>query len=553
MSQLFGFSLERAKKVPKGPSFVQKDSLDGSQPIVGGGYYGYSVDFDGTVRNDYELITRYREMVLQPECDSAVDDVVNETICGNFDDVPIAVELSNLKQSEKIKKLIREEFDEILRLLDFDNRSYEIFRRWYVDGRLFYHKVIDPKNPRGGMIELRYIDPRKIRKVTEYEEKKPGELRGVDLNTQLTQKSASYFLYNPKGLKNSTNQGMRIAPDSVTYCHSGIQDLNKNMVLSHLHKAIKAVNQLRMIEDSLVIYRLSRAPERRIFYIDVGNLPKVKAEQYLRDVMMRYRNKLVYNADTGEIRDDKKYMSMLEDFWLPRREGGRGTEISTLPGGQNLGEITDIEYFKKKLYRSLNVPTSRMDGEGGFNLGRSSEILRDEVKFSKFVGRLRKRFSRMFNDMLRTQLLLTNVITPEDWEVMSEHIQYDFLYDNHFTELKETELMNERLASLATVEPYIGKYYSNDWVRRNVLRQTDEEIREEDEKIEQEIADGTIPDPAEMMLDPEGTGGLRPMPMDDLGASAAGGEPDAALRSMNVDSKATTMDANIVKPKGGEI
>ena len=308
-----------------------------------------------------------------------------------------------------------------------------------------------------------------------------------------------------------------------------------------------------MIEDSLVIYRLSRAPERRIFYIDVGNLPKVKAEQYLRDVMMRYRNKLVYNADTGEIRDDKKYMSMLEDFWLPRREGGRGTEISTLPGGQNLGEITDIEYFKKKLYRSLNVPTSRMDGEGGFNLGRSSEILRDEVKFSKFVGRLRKRFSRMFNDMLRTQLLLTNVITPEDWEVMSEHIQYDFLYDNHFTELKETELLNERLASLATVEPYIGKYYSNDWVRRNVLRQTDEEIREEDEKIEDEIADGTIPDPAEMMLDPEGTGGLRPMPMDDLGDSAAGGEPDAALRSMDVDAKATTMDANIVKPKGGEI
>jgi hypothetical protein len=308
-----------------------------------------------------------------------------------------------------------------------------------------------------------------------------------------------------------------------------------------------------MIEDSLVIYRLSRAPERRIFYIDVGNLPKVKAEQYLRDVMMRYRNKLVYNADTGEIRDDKKYMSMLEDFWLPRREGGRGTEISTLPGGQNLGEITDIEYFKKKLYRSLNVPTSRMDGEGGFNLGRSSEILRDEVKFSKFVGRLRKRFSRMFNDMLRTQLLLTNVITPEDWEIMSEHIQYDFLYDNHFTELKETELLNERLASLATVEPYIGKYYSNDWVRRNVLRQTDEEIREEDEKIEEEIADGTIPDPAEMMLDPEGTGGLRPMPMDDLGDSAAGGEPDAALRSMDVDAKSTTMDANIVKPKGGEI
>ena len=350
-NQLFGFSLERAKKVPKGPSFVQKDNMDGSQPIVGGGYYGYSVDFDGTIRNDYELITRYREMVLQPECDSAVDDIVNETICGNFDDVPIEVELSNLKQSDKIKKLIREEFDEILRLLDFENRSYEIFRRWYVDGRLFYHKVIDPKNPRGGLAELRYIDPRKIRKVTEYEQKRPEQMRGEDLNAQLTRKSAEYFLYNPKGLKNSTNQGMKIAPDSITYCHSGIQDLNKNMTLSHLHKAIKAVNQLRMIEDSLVIYRLSRAPERRIFYIDVGNLPKNKAEQYLREVMGRYRNKLVYDANTGEIKDDKKFMSMLEDFWLPRREGGRGTEISTLPGGQNLGELEDVKYFQKKLYK----------------------------------------------------------------------------------------------------------------------------------------------------------------------------------------------------------
>ena len=332
MSQLFGFSLQRAKKVPKGPSFVQKDSMDGLQPIVGGGYYGYSVDFDGTIRNEYELITRYREMVLQPECDSAVDDVVNETICGNFDDVPVELELSNLKVSDKIKKLMRDEFDEILRLLDFDNRSYEIFRRWYVDGRLFYHKVIDPANPGEGLSELRYIDPRKIRKVTEYEAKKPQQLQGqVDLNQQLTTSSASYYLYNPKGLKNAGNQGMKIAPDSITYCHSGIQDLNKNMVLSHLHKAIKAVNQLRMIEDSLVIYRLSRAPERRIFYIDVGNLPKNKAEQYLREVMGRYRNKLVYDANTGEIKDDKKFMSMLEDFWLPRREGGRGTEITTLP------------------------------------------------------------------------------------------------------------------------------------------------------------------------------------------------------------------------------
>ena len=512
MSQLFGFSLERAKKVPKGPSFVQKDSLDGSQPIVGGGYYGYSVDFDGTIRNEYELITRYREMVLQPECDSAVDDVVNETICGNFDDVPVAVELSNLKQSEKIKKLIREEFDEILRLLDFENRSYEIFRRWYVDGRLFYHKVIDPKNPRGGMVELRYIDPRKIRKVTEYEEKKPGELRGADLNTQLTQKSANYFLYNPKGLKNSTNQGMKIAPDSVTYCHSGIQDLNKNMVLSHLHKAIKAVNQLRMIEDSLVIYRLSRAPERRIFYIDVGNLPKNKAEQYLREVMGRYRNKLVYDANTGEIKDDKKFMSMLEDFWLPRREGGRGTEITTLPGGQNLGELEDVKYFQKKLYKSLNVPNSRLETETTFNIGRAAEITRDEVKFQKFVARLRKRFSELFVDLLKTQLVLKGIISIEEWEEMKEHIQFDYIADNYFTELKEIEIRNERINEVNAMDPYVGKYFSLDYIRRQVLKQTDVEIKEIDKQIEKEMADGLISDPAmemEMMQggDPAAGGG----------------------------------------------
>ena len=537
--QLFGFSLERAKKLPKGPSFVQKDSMDGSQPIVGGGYYGYSVDFDGTLRNEYELITRYREMVLQPECDSAVDDIVNETICGNFDDVPVEVELSNLKSSEKIKKLIREEFQEILRLLDFENRSYEIFRRWYVDGRLFYHKVIDPANPRGGLTELRYIDPRKIRKVTEYQQKRPEELRGVDLNTQLTRKSAEYFLYNPKGLKNSTNQGMKIAPDSVTYCHSGIQDLNKNMTLSHLHKAIKAVNQLRMIEDSLVIYRLSRAPERRIFYIDVGNLPKNKAEQYLREVMSRYRNKLVYDANTGEIKDDKKFMSMLEDFWLPRREGGRGTEISTLPGGQNLGEITDIEYFKKKLFKSLNVPISRIEGDGGFNLGRSSEILRDELKFSKFVGRLRKRFSNLFLDMLRTQCLLKNICTPEDWEVMSENIQFDFLYDNHFAELKDAELMRERFSLAAEVEPYIGKYYSQDWVRRKVLRQTDLDILEQDKLIEKEINDGTIQDPKELEMAVDGVG-VPPNGGGDLGAVPK--EPD-------LESQGSATEA----PEGGEI
>jgi len=513
--QLFGFSLQRAKKVPKGPSFVQKDSLDGSQPVVGGGYYGYSIDMDGTVRNEHELITRYREMVLQPECDSAVDDVVNETICGNFDDVPVELELSNLKVSEKIKKLMREEFQEILRLLDFDNRSYEIFRRWYVDGRLYYHKVIDPNKPRNGLIELRYIDPRKIRKVTEYDQKKPGELRAQDLNSQLTQKSADYFLYNPKGLRNSTNQGLKIAPDSITYCHSGIQDLNKNMVLSHLHKAIKAVNQLRMIEDSLVIYRLSRAPERRIFYIDVGNLPKNKAEQYLREVMGRYRNKLVYDANTGEIKDDKKFMSMLEDFWLPRREGGRGTEITTLPGGQNLGELEDVKYFQKKLYKSLNVPNSRLETETTFNIGRAAEITRDEVKFQKFVARLRKRFGELFTDLLKTQLILKGIISIEDWEEYKEHIQFDYIADNYFTELKEIEIRNERMNEVNQMDPYVGKYFSIEHIRRQILKQTDVEMQEIDKQIEAETEAGLIMSPedqmaAEMGMMPGEEGGVPP-------------------------------------------
>ena len=499
MSQLFGFSLDRKTQAPKGPSFVQKDNLDGSQPVAGGGHYGYSIDFDGQVRNEFQLISRYREMVLQPECDAAVDDIVNETICGNFDDVPVELELSNLKVGEKIKKIMREEFQEILRLLDFENRSYEIFRRWYVDGRLFYHKVIDPKKPREGLIELRYIDPRKIRKVSEHEKKKQDLRPGLGINEMLTQRSASYYLYDPKGLKNQTpTQGLKIAPDSICYVHSGIMDLNKNMTLSHLHKAIKAVNQLRMIEDSLVIYRLSRAPERRIFYIDVGNLPKNKAEQYLREVMGRYRNKLVYDANTGEIKDDKKFLSMLEDFWLPRREGGRGTEITTLPGGQNLGELEDVKYFQKKLYKSLNVPNSRLETETTFNIGRAAEITRDEVKFQKFVARLRKRFSEMFIDLLKTQLVLKGIVTLEDWDTMKEHIQFDYVADNYFTELKEIEIRNERMNQVATMDPFVGKYFSVDYIRRQVLKQTDVEIKEIDKQIEEETEAGIIQSPEEL-------------------------------------------------------
>ena len=540
MSRLFGFSIEDSD--PKSPSVVSPvppNNEDGVDHYLSTGFFGSYVDIEGVYRTEFDLLRRYREMSLHPEVDSAIEDIVNEAIVSDSDDSPVKIELSNLNASDGIKKKIREEFKTILDLLDFDKKCHEIYRNWYIDGRLYYHKVIDLKKPQEGIQELRYIDAMKMRYVrkTKKDNKNPGIL--VRKNTEdpmdyVFPEVEEYFMYTPKlqypnqaagGMNDA--KGVKIAKDSISYCTSGLVDRNKGSTLSYLHKAIKSLNQLRMIEDSLVIYRLSRAPERRIFYIDVGNLPKQKAEQYLRDVMSRYRNKLVYDAGTGEIRDDKKFMSMLEDFWLPRREGGRGTEISTLPGGQNLGEITDIDYFKKKLYQSLNVPPSRMDGDSGFNLGRSSEILRDELKFTKFVGRLRKRFSNMFSDMLKTQLILKNIVTPEDWELMSEHIQYDFLYDNHFSELKETELMTERLNMVATAEPYVGKYFSQDYLRRKILRQTDEEIVEQDKLIDKEIKAGVIPDPATidpatgMPFAPEGGGDLgQPVMEPDMEADA---------------------------------
>ena len=518
MSQLFGYSLERAKKgQATGPSFVRKESDDAATPIAGGGFFGTSIDLDGSYKDEQDLIRRYREMSIHPECDRAIDDVVNEAIAGEIDDTPVDVELSNLKVGSNIKKKIREEFFNVLRLLDFDKKAYDIFRRWYIDGKVYYHKVIDTSNPRRGITELRYVDPRKIRKVIELENKKDKQF--VDpktMESQLAPRSAEYYIYNPKGLRGLETSGVKIAPDAIAFCHSGLKDMNKNVIMSHLHKAIKALNQLRMIEDSLVIYRLSRAPERRIFYIDVGNLPKQKAEQYLREVMSRYRNKLVYNADTGEIRDDRKFMSMLEDFWLPRREGGRGTEITTLPGGQNLGELEDVKYFQKKLYRALNVPESRLESESTFNLGRAAEITRDEVKFQKFVTRLRKKFSELFHDLLKTQLVLKGIITLEEWDDMSEHIQYDFIADNYFSELKEKEILNERLALLQQMDPYAGKYFSLEYLRRQILRHTDSEMNEIDKQIEKEIADGKLADPA--TIDPA-TG----MPMED--PAAMGEEP----------------------------
>jgi hypothetical protein len=554
MSRLFGFSIEENEPLsPSTVSPIPPNNEDGTDHYLSSGFFGSYVDIEGIYRTEFDLIKRYREMALHPECDSAIEDIVNEAIVSDSNDSPVQIDLDNLNASDGIKKRIREEFKYILELLDFDKKSHEIYRNWYIDGRLFYHKVIDLKNPHKGIQELRYIDALKMRYVRQNKNKNNN-----NVNTFAAMRSDNpmdyefpqieeYFIYNPKTAYPTTNptssgsdNGIKMSRDSVTYCTSGLVDRNKGSTLSYLHKAIKALNQLRMIEDSLVIYRLSRAPERRIFYIDVGNLPKVKAEQYLRDVMMRYRNKLVYDANTGEIRDDKKYMSMLEDFWLPRREGGRGTEISTLPGGQNLGEITDIKYFQEKLYRSLNVPTSRIGGDGGFNLGRSSEILRDELKFSKFVGRLRKRFSNMFNDMLKTQLILKNIITPDDWEIMNEHIQYDFLYDNHFSELKEAELLNERLSLAATAEPYVGRYFSQDFLRRRVLRQTDQEIVEQDELIKKEIENGIIPDP-NAPIEPEI--GKEPTSNMDLGQPVL--EPD--LQREVKSTEAPTL------PKGGEI
>jgi len=504
---LFGFSIDDGYKKPKKQvSPVPPNNEDGVDYYISSGFYGQYVDIEGVYKTEYDLVKRYREMSLHPEADKAIEDVVNEAIVSDLNDSPVEIDLSNLNVPEQIKGIIRDEFQYIKELMDFDKKAHEIFRNWYVDGRIYYHKVIDLDNPQNGIQDLRYIDSLKIKFVREIKKQDNKQLAianitGTDNLEKINFPDVEeYFVYTPKSQGFSTGasgygKGVKLAKDAVTYVTSGLVDRNKMTVLSYLHKAIKSLNQLRMIEDSLVIYRLSRAPERRIFYIDVGNLPKIKAEQYLRDVMSRYRNKLVYDASTGEIRDDKKFTSMMEDFWLPRREGGRGTEITTLPGGQNLGELADIEYFQKKLYRSLGIPESRIAADGGFNLGRSSEILRDEIMFSRFVGRLRKRFSNIFHDLLKTQLILKNIITPQDWEYMSDHIQYDYIYDNHFAELKETELMNERLSILQQIEPYVGKYYSNEYVRRKILRQTEEDMISIDFQIANELNTGIIQPP----------------------------------------------------------
>ena len=485
--EIFGFEIKKKEVEPI--SFAPKLDDDGAMVVTEGGVYGTYVDLDGSIRTEAELVNKYREMSLHPEVEMAIDDIVNEVITQEPEVKAVELNLDDLKQPDRIKNIIIDEFNNVLELLEFNSLSYEVFKRWYVDGRLYYHAIIDEKDPSKGIIELRNIDPRKIRKVREIRRKKTISAVPV------SQTAAEYYIFNDKGFaKTSGNStipsnnlgGLKISKDSIIHCTSGLTSVNGDLVQSYLHKAIKPLNQLRSMEDSLIIYRISRAPERRIFYIDVGNLPKMKAEQYLRDIMTRFKNKIVYDASTGEIRDDRKFMSMLEDFWLPRREGGKGTEITTLPGGQNLGQMDDVFFFQKKLLNSLNVPISRLDPDAGFNIGRSSEITRSEVKFAKFINRLRNKFSILFLKTLERQLILKGVITPEDWDEFKEVIRFVFAKDNFYAELKETEILRNRIAALSDVDQYADKYYSHEWIRKTILQQSDEDIKQIDEQIREE-------------------------------------------------------------------
>jgi len=497
---LFGFQISRQQDdldtQEVQPSFAPPSNDDGALTISSAAYYGTYVDLDSTAKNEVELISRYREMAMQPEIESAIEDIVNEAIVQNDDGENIKLVTDKLKVSDKIKKAIESEFNIILRLLNYNNMASDVFRRYYIDGRLFYHVIIDRENPQQGIKELRYIDPRKIRKIREVRKNKDPRT-GVEMVTVVNE----YYIFNDKSINGSSSNygplGIKIAKDSIINVNSGLMDSRRAAVLSYLHKAIKPLNQLRMIEDATVIYRISRAPERRIFYIDVGNLPKMKAEQYLRDIMVKYKNKVVYDAQTGEVRDERKFLSMMEDFWLPRRDGGKGTEIQTLPGGQNLGELEDVKYFEKKLYKALNVPMSRLEESSSFTIGRATEISRDEVKFSKFVNKLRNKFCELFDDALRIQCVLKGICTEQEWIEFKEYIYYDFIKDNNFTELKEAELLRERLTLLSQIDQYTGRYYSMDWIRRNVLRFSDADIKEIDKEIEDERKKG-VPMPADL-------------------------------------------------------
>jgi len=508
--QLFGFEITRTsaeeKELENLQAIVPQNQEEAVTEIAPGGIYGTYLDLEASAKTEADLVTRYREMVLQPECDQAVEDIINDAIIMENNAYPVEIVLDETNLSSRVKKLIKEEFDNLMQMMDFGNKGYEIFRRWYVDGRIYYQLVIDKSNPREGIKQLRYIDPRKIRKMRE-QKKKTDARTGNDLYPNVKE----FYVYNPKGSTNN-QQGIKIAPDSICYVPSGLVDSRNKMVLGYLHKAIKPLNQLRMLEDAVVIYRLSRAPERRIFYIDVGNLPKMKAEQYLRDMMVKHKNKLVYDASTGEVRDDRRHMTMLEDFWLPRREGGRGTEITTLPGGQNLGEMEDVLYFQKKLLKSLNVPVSRMEAEVNFNIGRSTEISRDEIKFQKFINRIRNKFAVLFDQLLEIHLALKGVMTRAEWKEIQNSLTYNFANDNHFEELKQAEIMTERLRLLGEIDPLVGKYFSMSWVRKNVLRMTEDEIaiigreidmEKDDEEDMMQFDSEPAPQPSQEEFEPE--------------------------------------------------
>ena len=500
--KLFGFTLGKKDIVqvqqPEQASFALPTEAidDGAVTITSNAYYGTYVDLEGSVRNELELITRYREMANHPECEMAIDEIVNEAITHTEDGKVVDIIVDKLKQSDNIKKKIIDEFETILRMVNFSNLADDLFKRWYIDGRIYYHIVVDESNPKEGIKELRYIDPRKIRKVREIKKD-----RDPKTGANVIKSIAEYYVYNDKGTNTQTytaqvNNGLRIAPDAVINVNSGLMDAKNTFVISYLHKAIKPLNQLRMIEDAIVIYRLSRAPERRIFYIDVGNLPKGKAEQYLRDVMVKYRNKMVYDASTGELRDDRKHMSMLEDFWLPRREGGKGTEITTLPAGQNLGELEDVKYFRSKLLNSLNVPISRLEPQqsgGMIGIGRSTEVTRDEVKFTKFIQRLRNKFAQIFDHALKVQLVIKGICTQAEWEEFRESIYYDFKKDNNFVELRDAELLRERINLLTMTDPFIGKYYSQEWIKKHVLHMSDEDIKNMQKQMNKEEQQGIGP------------------------------------------------------------
>lgn len=476
---VFGFEIKRKETAPQA-SIVAPSSDDGAAVVnSAAGYYAQVMSLDATFKSENDLIRRYREIALYADTDSAIEDIANEAIVSDEDAQSVRIVLDNVKLSAGIKTKIADEFDNILHVLKFDERGHDIFRNWYVDGRIYYHILIDEKNPKGGIVELRQIDPRKIRKIKHINKEKNAQ--GVEIVKSIEE----YYLYNDKGISEASTTGVKLPIDSVIYVPSGLVDHNSGMVLSYLHKAIKIVNQLKMMEDALVIYRISRAPERRIFYVDVGNLPKIKAEQYVNDIMNKFRNKIVYDATTGEVRDDRKHMSMMEDFWMPRREGGKGTEITTLPGGQTLGQIEDIEYFQNKLYQCLNVPASRLQKTDGFNLGRSSEITRDEIKFTKFIARIRKKFTNLFLDALRVQLIVKGICTHDDWEIIRPQIEFDFMRDNHYAELKEAELLTGRLNILQMIDPFVGKYYSPSYVKKHILRLEDDEIKEMDAENEE--------------------------------------------------------------------